>query len=116
MARFDPADCDLQKIVDGLLNPSSHDARLGWVPASRRAREVNPKLADIKLDEADAVRDDSFVTVGRRGDDPELILGFLGTGKWRRLKSGVAMDSAFSIDTMPPGHATGIKMCPIPAN
>ena len=68
----------------------------------------------IKLDEMNAVKDE-FVRVGRKGDAVEHIPGLLGTGRWRRLKGGVTMDSGCSIDSMPVGHAPGIEMGPVPA-
>ena len=40
----------------------------------------------------------------------------IGSGKWRKLKGGITMDSGCSIDTMPLGHAPTIKMEPIPAS
>ena len=76
---------------------------LGRVPASRLMREVNPKLVGSNLDECDAV-----------GENAEEIQGLIGTGKWRKLKGGVTMDSGCSIDTMPLGHAPNVQMGPIP--
>ena len=74
---------DLKDIVDGLLNPPSSES-LGSFPTSRPMRQVKPKLAHAdNLDVGDATRDDSFVRVGRKGDESELIPGLLGTGKWR---------------------------------
>ena len=61
----------------------------------------------------DAVRDNSFTRVGRKGDETEAIPGLLGTGKWRRLKGGITMDSGCSIDTVPTGHAPNAKMSPV---
>ena len=46
--------------------------------------------------------------------DVELIPGLLGSGKWRRLKGGITIDSGCSIDTMPAGHAPNITLGPIP--
>ena len=83
-------------------------------------REVNPKLAagsqedQWDLDQCDAVREGSHARTGRRNDERELIPGLLGTGKWRRLKGGVTMDSGCSIDTMPAGHAPNVELGPIP--
>ena len=70
----------------------------------------------MNLDEMCAVGDGKFTRVGRKGDNKELIEGLIGSGKWRRLKGGVTMDSGCSIDTMPVGHAPTIKMGPIPAS
>jgi hypothetical protein len=116
---------DLKNIVDGLFHlPPS--ASLGRVPSSRLMMAW-PKLAkiifeqrsniidaDIDLDMCDVVRDDSFTRVGKKGDSTELIPGLLGTGKWRRLKGGITMDSGCSIDTVPTGHAPNVKMDPVP--
>ena len=78
-------------------------------------RQVKPKLTDIVLDDMDVVND-GLDKSGRGGDDSETIPGLLGTGKWRKLKGGVTMDSGCSIDTMPKGHAPSIAMGPVPAN
>ena len=64
----------------------------------------------------DAVKDDKFTRVGRKGDDLELIPGLLGSGRWRRLKGGITMDSGCSIDTVPSGHAPNVTLGPIPLN
>ena len=93
-------DLELTKIVDELLT-TPHSASLGSFPTSRPMRQVKPKLADvddpddeyIQLDTCDAVRDDSFSRVGRRCADMESIPGLLGTGKGRRLKGGITVDS-----------------------
>ena len=85
---------------------------------------MKPKLAEvenpddkyIELGTCDAVRDDSFVRLGRRGDESELMPGFLGTGRWRRLKGGFTMDSGCSFDTVPTGHAPNVAMGRIPAS
>ena len=107
-------DRDLKEIVDSMLNPPPR-ACLARFPTSRPMMQVNPKLADVdNLDVCDAVRDDRFVRVGRKCDESELIPRLLGTCRWRQLKGGVTMDSGFSIDTMPTGHAPGIKMGPVP--
>ena len=81
-------------------------------------RQEKPKLVEesMNLDEMCAVGDGKFTRVGRKGDNKELIEGLIGSGKWRRLKGGVTMDSGCSIDTMPVGHAPTIKMGPIPAS
>ena len=70
---------------------------------------------DLIIDVMDVVND-GYTRVGRRGDETESIPGLLGTGKWRRLKGGVTMDSGCSIDTMPTGYAPGITMGPAPAS
>ena len=66
------------------------------------------------LDEMGAVGDKK--AAGDRGNKgrEELIPGLLGSGKWRRLKGGVTMDSGCSIDTMPVGHAPNVKLDPTP--
>jgi hypothetical protein len=56
---------------------------------------------NIIIDEMDVVND-GYTRVGRKGDETESIPGLLGTGKWRRLKGGVTMDSGCSIDTQCP--------------
>ena len=114
------ADRELQNIVDDMFG-SPPSAILGRFPTSRLMRQVKPKLAEvddpddeyIQLDTCDAVRDDSFTRVGRKGDDREGIPVLLGTGKWRRLKGGITMDSGCSIDTVPTGHAPNVAMSPV---
>ena len=79
--------------------------------------DVNdPDNEYIQLDTCDAVRDDSFTRVGRKGDDTESIPGLLDTGRWRQLKGGITTDSGCSIDTVPTGHAPNVAMGPVPAN
>ena len=113
------ADQDLRKIVDDMFcSPPS--ASFGRFPTSRLTRHVKPKLAEVPedshsyLDFVDVVRDDSFTRVGKKGDSTELIPGLLGTGKWRRLKGGITMDSGCSIDTVPTRHAPNVEMSPVP--
>ena len=83
---------------------------------------MKPKLAEIPqnyylhLDSCDAVRDNSFTRVGRKGDDTEIIPSLLGVGKWGRLKGGITMDPGCSIDTAPTGHAPNVAMGPVPAS
>jgi hypothetical protein len=62
------------------------------------------------------VASDGPSRTNRGSDDVESIPGLLGTGKWRKLKGGVTMDSGCSIDTMPKGHAPSIAMGPVPAS
>ena len=98
----DVPDCshstDLKDIVDGMITPTP-SVSLGRFPTSRLTRQVKPKLTEdidigtVNLDTVDAVRDNSFIRVGRKGDETEAIPGLLGTGKWRRLKGGITMDS-----------------------
>jgi len=110
---------DLKDIVDGMFLPTP-SVSLGRFPTSRLMRQEEPKLTSdidigiLDLDSVDAVRDNSFTRVGRKGDETEAIPGLLGTGKWRRLKGGITMDSGCSIDTVPTGHAPNVKMSPIP--
>ena len=113
------ADQDLRDIVDDIFcSPPS--ASLGSFPTSRLTRQVKPKLAESPedshsyLDSVDVVRDGSFTRVGKKVDSIELIPGLLGTGKWRRPKGGITMDSGCSIDTVPTGHAPNVKMSPVP--
>ena len=49
-----------------------------------------------------------------RCDEVELIPGLLGTGRWRRLKGGVTIDSGCSLDIMPGKHAPNLKTRPKP--
>ena len=86
---------------------TSHLTDDGWAEAQKADDPIN-------LDEMNAVKDE-FARVGRKGDEVESIPGVLGTGRWRRLKGGVTMDSGCSIDTMPVGHAPGIAMGLVPA-
>ena len=82
-------------------------------------RQVKPKpeeVPEVDLDSCDVVKDSSFTGVGRKGDDTEAIPGLLRTGKWRRLKCGITMDSGCSIDTVPTGHAPNVAMGPVPAS
>ena len=112
---------ELKDIVDNLFR-SPPSASLGRFPTGRLTRQVNPKLAEdvdigtVHLDTVDAVKDSSFTRVGRKGDETEAIPGLLGTGKWRRLKGGITMDSGCSIDTVPTGHAPNVAMSPVPAS
>ena len=128
-------DPELKKIVDDMVIPP-HSASLGSFRTSRLMRQVKPKFASascctnpradvddpddeyihIQLDTCDAVRDDSFTRVGRKGDHTESIPGLLGTGKWRQLKGGITIDSGCSIDTVPTGHAPPVAMSQVPAN
>ena len=83
---------------------------------------MEPKLAEVpeddylRLDDVDAVKDDQFTRVGRKGDNLELIPRLLGSGRWRGLKGGITMDSGCSIDAVPSGHAPNVTMGPIPLN
>ena len=83
---------------------------------------MKPKLAgvpeddDLHSDSRDVVRDSSLTRVGRKGDDTEMIQGFNGVGRWRRLKGGMTMDSGCSIDAVPAGHAPNVAMSPVPAS
>ena len=76
---------ELKDIVDGMITPTP-SVSLGRFPTSRLMRQEEPKLTEdidigiVSLDTVDAVRDNSFTRVGRKGDETEAIPGILGTG------------------------------------
>ena len=70
--------------------PLSKEASAGRRSPTRLKREDDPKLA-AGADEQDKI----MAADGERGGDEDIeeIPGLLGTGRWRRLKGGVTMDS-----------------------
>ena len=96
-------------------NPAPADGLNLYVESHEFERRSNPGPADdLDLDVCDAVADSK--ASGRSEENVELIPGLIGSGKWRKLKGGVTMDSGCSIDTMPVTHAPNVHMGPVPAS
>ena len=126
MSTADDTGIDVGEIMEPLRVSIATPPRVspGRRPPTRLMRqEDKPKLASpispcyFEFESLpDLDDDDHACAVGEAAkadkskDDAELIPGLLGTGRWRRLKGGVTMDSGCSLDIMPVGAAPGIKM------